>query len=341
MARHTFFTTSRRAWIAMLSEIEQAKTSIFIEMYIMVDDMQGNKFIEILKRKAREGVKVKLVLDSFGSFSLSNDAISELRKSGAEVLFFSRFLHRMHRKILIVDENILITGGVNIHRSAEGWEDLSLRVKSRFVVRVALRLFANSYYKVGGQDAALRKFLKGSKSSRNETRFFSFGPHKRLKQLYKEKLFAAKQSIQIVTPYFVPGRWLRAALDTAVLRGVAVEIIVPKISDSWFMDRANYFYISKLKKSFQFVLFPRMNHSKILIVDKAGVLVGSQNLDALSFDYNLESGVFMTEPEAVQSVVQIVEEWKRESEIFRAEAYTPRWYDYILSPIVRLLQPFL
>ena len=326
----------------MLAEIEQAEHSIFIEMYIMVDDTRGFEFIKALEKKARAGVQVKLVLDSFGSFSLSNDAIDKLRASGAEVLFFSRWLHRLHRKLLVVDEQVAITGGVNIHRDARHWADFALRMKGGRVIRTALQSFAKIYFKSGGKDSSMRRFLKHSLFAKTGASFLSYGRRMRLKRLYKEKLFTAKHSVVLVTPYFVPDRWLVEALDGAALRGVSVDIVLPQKSDSWFMDRSNHFYILKMAKTnVRFFLYPKMNHAKIFIVDEAEALIGSQNIDALSFNRNVESGVLINDNEVVADISRIVKTWENESKIFRGNEYRRRWYDYILAPIIRLLQPFL
>ena len=92
----------------MLDEINKAKTSIYLEMYIMLDDTSGYNFVSALKHKAENGVKVVLILDAFGSYSLSSKAQDLLQKAGVEIIFSSHLLHRLHRKILIIDELSLI-----------------------------------------------------------------------------------------------------------------------------------------------------------------------------------------------------------------------------------------
>ena len=326
----------------MLEEIGRARRSVCIEMYILVDDARGTEFISLLEQKARGGVRVKLVLDSFGSFGLSGKAVSALRASGVEVLFFSRWLHRLHRKLIIIDEHTAITGGVNIHREAEAWADLAVRVRNHRVVRTALRLFCMTYFRAGGKDASLRPFLRHDPLAAPGTSFLSYGPRTKLKHVYQEHIFGAQKTIKLATPYFAPGRWLMAALDAAALRGVQVDVIVPQTTDSWFMDRVNRFYMKKMERTkVRFFLYPGMNHAKVLVLDDEAALVGSQNLDSLSFEFNLESGILMNDPDVVEHVFRIMEEWERESKIFHANSYVRRWYDRILAPLIRLFQPFL
>ena len=108
--RYKFYTNSESAWQAMFETISSAKESVSLEMYIFIDDMKAINFLELLAKKAREGVRVSIVLDSFGSADMSSAGIRTLRDSGAEVFFFSHLLHRPHRKILIIDERIAFIG---------------------------------------------------------------------------------------------------------------------------------------------------------------------------------------------------------------------------------------
>ncbi|MBI4993789.1 hypothetical protein HZC33_02425 [Candidatus Wolfebacteria bacterium] len=141
---YKFYTTSESAWAAMLKDIKAAKKSIYLEMYIFVDNTSGYNFFEILKQKADEGVKVKIIIDSFGSSELSQKMIDELRKVGAEVLFFSYWFERIHKKILIIDENIVFLGGVNIHKFFRKWNDLQIRLEGS-IAKYSLRSFARIY----------------------------------------------------------------------------------------------------------------------------------------------------------------------------------------------------
>ena len=326
----------------MLGELERADRSIYLEMYIMIDDVQGKVFMRILEQKAEEGLSVKLVLDSFGSLDLSTATVERLRNKGVEVLFFSRWLHRLHRKLLIIDERVVITGGVNIHRSAETWADLAIRIKGDKVVRTALRFFTRTYFTSGGTDVRMRRFLKQNSTGISGSSFLSSGPRYKFKHLYRDKIAGAVHSVCLVTPYFAPGRWLMGVLDTAALRGVSVTILVPATCDSWFMDRVNRFYMTKMQKTnVQFFLYPEMNHAKVLVLDQTEVFVGSTNIDSLSFNYNLESGVLIKDAIEIRKVDDIVDGWMSESEPFEGDTFRPRWYDRLLSPVIRLFQPFL
>lgn len=99
----------------MFEAMAAAQQSIFIEMYIFADDTQiTHDFLGLLKDKARAGLEVVIIADAYGSASLRNSAVDELRSAGAEFIFFSHWLRHTHRKILIVDNAVAFIGGVNI-----------------------------------------------------------------------------------------------------------------------------------------------------------------------------------------------------------------------------------
>ena len=148
---YRFFTNSEKTWEAMYEAISHAENSIYLEMYIFEDTVERFHFFDLLKEKAEKGIRIKLILDAFGSMELSNNKLEELKKSGAEVLFQSYLFHRAHRKILIVDEFVAYIGGANVHKTAQLWNDLVVRVEW-VLVRNIMKSFAKSYTEAGGKD---------------------------------------------------------------------------------------------------------------------------------------------------------------------------------------------
>lgn len=358
---YKFFANSQKSWKAMFDSILLAKKTIYLEMYIFQDDIIDFDFLKLLKEKSREGVKVKMVLDSFGSHNLSKVAVSEIRESGIELFFLSYFLHRTHRKILIVDQSVAFIGGVNFHQSASLWNDLVVRVKGRLVNSIT-KSFAKVYAECGGKDVLIlqssKKGLKHGGSIRKnkiikvkevkekvQAWLIEHSPVKNrfnLKKLYQKHLSEAKESILIVTPYFMPRRWLIGALHQAYLRGVDVEILVPLNTDYYVIDRVNYFYINKLSKlGIKFSLETQMNHAKITVIDSKEGIVGSNNLDYLSFELNSEVGIFFKDQVALNRILKIIEGWKRNTVIFDAKVHKRQWFDYILAPLISLFSRVL
>jgi cardiolipin synthase len=337
---YKFFTNSERAWRAMFEAIKNAEESVYLEMYIFADDMVQYDFLFLLKEKARGGLRVKIILDSLGSRELEDSAIAELRESGVELIFLSYFLHRTHRKILIVDERRAFIGGVNLSQKFRFWNDLVVEASGKRLVRHITRSFAKVYSEGGGEDQAILSRNGPIILDKTRTWLVEHFPIKKkfnLKKIYKKHLNDAKKEIILVTPYFMPRHWLRGVLHQAVLRGVKVDILVPKTTDIFITDRVNYFYMFKLSKlGINFYLEPKMNHAKVMIIDSKEGIVGSNNLDFFSFELNSEVGIFLKDLSAVQKLSDIAKEWKREAVLFNFRHYKPRLFDHILSPIISL-----
>jgi len=337
---YKFFASSEKAWRAMFESMSKAQASIYLEMYIFADDVREFNFLKLLKERAKSGVQVKIILDSFGSSDLDEKTVARLKDAGAEVVFFSRFWHRTHRKILVVDERTAFIGGVNFRQNMNKWADLVVRAEGRLVKSVS-RSFAKAYVLSGGKDQSLVALNKEIISHRAKTwliEHFPVSKKFRLKKVYREALRNAERNILLVSPYFIPRRWLMRAMHQAVLRGIKVEALIPKATDHFLVDRMNYFFISKLSElGIMFYLEPTMNHAKTVIVDEKMAVIGSQNLDPISFEFNSEIGVFIKNPEAVHKLLTITNQWKNCSVLFDAKTYSPKWLDYLLQPLIRLL----
>ncbi|MFA6324988.1 MAG: phosphatidylserine/phosphatidylglycerophosphate/cardiolipin synthase family protein [Candidatus Paceibacterota bacterium] len=336
---YKFFSNSYKTWQAMFEEISFAKKSIYLEMYIFQDDITDFNFFNLLKEKAKAGLRVKIILDSFGSSGLSKNSIIELRESGIELIFLSYFLYRTHRKILIVDEKIAFIGGVNFHKNSLLWNDLMVRVKGKLVFSIN-KSFARVYFNCGGKDPLV--LLYNQKNLKTKMKdwlieHFPINNKFNLKNIYKEHLLGAKNNIILCTPYFMPKRWLIGALHQAHLRGVRVEILIPKDTDHYFIDRLNYFFINKVYKLGINVFFEnKMNHSKIMIIDNKEAIVGSNNLDYLSFEMNSEVGIFFNNKVPINQILNVINGWKKETTYFNNKIYKMKFFDYILYPFISM-----
>lgn len=329
----------------MLAAIGTARESIYLEMYTFHHDIAGFDFLSELKRKAREGVRVVVILDALGSFGFTPVLVDQLRSAGAEVLFFSYWFRRTHRKILIVDETIAFLGGVNISSQSALWNDLQLRISGKKVVRHILHSFARIYRECGGKNPVLKE--RGRPRLLRKARLWFIehgvvGKRSVLRLHYEQHIDTATRSIVLVTPYFIPHRWLISCLHRAIVRGVAVEIIVPQFTDYKIVDRVNYYYFDLFTKlGAKCFLNNEMNHAKALLIDEEKGMVGSHNIDALSFNWNVESGLFFEDPRMVADLERIIEEWKKHSVLFSVTQHPPRWHDRIFAILLRIFQPVL
>ncbi len=339
MKRYTFFTNSVTTWEAMFGAILGAKESVYLEMYIFLDDTDGFDFLKLLTEKARSGVRVRIVLDSYGSSGLRKESIATLRNAGAEVYFFSRLLHRIHRKILVVDERVAFIGGVNFHQIARRWDDLAVQVKGKLVLTI-IKSFAKIYVECGGKDPVIVAQNKRIVLDKTRTWLVEQFPARNeagLKNVYKKHIREANKTIILVTPYFMPKRWFIKIIHQAVLRGVTVEVLVPRVTNHFFVDRIGYFFMFKLRKlGVDFYLEPKMNHAKVMIIDGTEGVVGSQNLDFFSFELNGEVGIFFKDQSTIGKLTEIVAEWKKSAILFDPKAYKPQLLDYFLFPFIRI-----
>lgn len=338
--RYKFFTNSEMAWKAMFEAIQIAQNSVYLEMYIFVNDMVQYDFLLLLKEKAGKGLRVRIVLDSLGSSDLTDDAIRQLRESGAELIFLKNWIHHNHRKILVVDEHLAFIGGVNLSQEFRFWKDLVIEVKGKRIVKHIIKSFAKVYAECGGKDKLILAKNKRIILDKTETWLVEHFPRKRkysLKSIYKREINKAEKSITLVSPYFMPKHWMTRILHRAVLRGVKVDILVPKSTDAFIFDRVNYFYIYKLSKmGINFYIEPQVNHAKLMLIDGKEGIVGSQNIDFLSFDLNNEVGVFLKDVHAIKKLSEIVADWKKEAVPFNFQSYKPKWFDYVLSPVISI-----
>lgn len=342
--KHLFYTSSQSAWKGFKTALESAKESIYIEMYIFVDDTpEAQELLGILADKAKSGIQVKVILDAFGSNELSSDAITTLESSGVELLFFKKLFRRLHRKIMVVDEEIGFVGGVNIHKGARLWNDLLVRVEGKVIFSL-IRSFAKVYKACGGKDKHLLTYRKKAILGRTRIWFMEHLPsiHRpKLKDYYTESILEAKKEVIIVTPYFLPHRWFKKLLRETHKRGVSIKIFVPLNTDITLITKANYTYMRLLgQDGILFYTLPIMNHAKLLLIDDSLALVGSQNIDALSFDYNVEAGLYFDDPVMIKDLRGIVEKWRQSSKVF--DPHHPiSLFDRFYSYMVMILQPFL
>lgn len=346
--RHRIYTTSEKAWEAMLEAIRGARKAVYLELYILDDDSRGHEFFKALEDASLRGVRVVALLDVVGSFDLLSNAVAGLRAAGAEALFCSFFWKRLHRKVLIVDGGAAdaraFIGGVNVGKKYARWRDLQVEVRGA-VVQSAIRSFARVYRRCGGQAPIEQAAGVSGPARRGVFRkarlwFVDHGIGTRRKELrrhYGARLDAARQSVVIVTPYLFPPRWLIARLHQAMIRGVRVEVIMPKSTDHRIVDSINRSYAACLNELGASCFFTEgMNHAKAMLVDRAVGVIGSQNFDRLSFEWNIEAGVFFDDPAMVRDLAAIIDAWRAEALPAYRTGIRFRWYDIPMAFFLRL-----
>jgi cardiolipin synthase len=342
--KYRFYTTSKKAWDGMFKAIFEATKSIYLEMYIFLDDTKiTHDFLGLLKDKARAGLEVVIIADAYGSRELKNSAITELKEAGIEFIYFSHWLRHTHRKFLILDDKIAFIGGVNIEEKTINWRDLQVKLQGQ-IVKPILKSFAYAYKMAGGKKISILRyngysFTKKLKSwlldnwSNTQHSYY-------LNYYYRTKILEAQKSIIIVTPYLLPPRWLLALLDNAVRRGVDVEIIMPQNTDIDPLNKINYLNACRLSAfGVKCYFLPMMNHAKLMLVDDEEGVVGSQNFDILSFGLNVEAGIFFRQKDIINSLKHLIDRWKRESIMFMPRDNKISFWDRVLLSIFKFFYP--
>jgi cardiolipin synthase A/B len=298
------YSNSHEAWEAMYADCEKAKESIDYETYIFTVDEIGQRFIDLFIKKSLEGVRVRILLDMVGSYGLYISRLpEELQRSGVEVRFFnpvspwritnftSNFF-RMHNKMLVVDHNIVHTGGVNIRDDMRSWRDSNVRLQGE-LAEEATFIFARMWRII--EQGKFLPFKKTSIYVKNFA-FSTNAPHLRQRFIYNELVEAirnAKKYVYLTTPYFVPDIRLLRVIRLAARRGVDVRILLPLVSNYKSIDVAAQSYFTLLLKSGVKIYRYKdpMLHAKTAVIDREWSTIGSFNLDGQSLLFNYELNV--------------------------------------------------
>lgn len=310
------------AYPQMLKAIKNARRRIWLTTYIFDNDGTGQSFIAALGEAARRGVDVRVLVDGTGTFFTTPRVDKALAAVGVRVARFlppsllppQFFINlRNHRKLLLVDNCTSFTGGMNIsdvHLADKEYAPCSFSFCGKFkgvsvardihfkiegpIVNTLQRIFARDWEFCTQEKLELTAGdvcheIKGSALCRSildgPDDFFDF-----LHSILLGVISSAKNSIHIMTPYFLPQRELITALQSAVLRGVDVAVIIPSELDHVFVKWASYNCLFELLRRGVKIYFqpPPFDHSKLLLVDGAYVHLGSANMDPRSFHLNFE-----------------------------------------------------
>ena len=302
-----------QAYPAMLETIGNARESISLCTYIFESDRVGLEFVNALAQAVERGVDVKVLVDSVGeSYSLPRISNILAKKGVPNARFLpwkfgwvNRHINlRNHRKILVVDGRTAFTGGMNIGTrhladtddNPDKALDLHFKVEGPVVADVE-QAFLEDWSFATGANYLREQPLDIPEVGNLLCRVIIDGPNEdfeKLKWMYIGAISAARESVRIMTPYFVPDRELIATLSTAQMRGVDVELVLPEKSNlpfvSWATDAMLWQVLERDIKVHRQP--PPFNHSKLFIVDGVYAIIGSGNFDArslrLNFEFNLE-----------------------------------------------------
>ncbi|MDG5789692.1 cardiolipin synthase [Evansella sp. AB-P1] len=349
----------------LINDIQGAKNHIHIQYYIFRNDQLGKRIINELIKKAKDGVKVRVLYDELGSRKLRRKNFSRLAEVGGEVgVFFPsklalinlRLNYRNHRKLVNIDGQIGYVGGFNVGDEYLGkkkkfgyWRDTHLRIKGLAVDAIQTRFIldwnqASKHYYIHYED---RYFPKKNSDGDCAMQIVSSGPDSEWEQVkngYINMINAAKESILIQTPYFIPDQSLLDALRIASLSGKDVKVMIPNRPDHPFVYWATFSYVGELLKAGGKVYIYEKGfiHAKTIVVDGKLNSVGTANIDMRSFKLNFEVNAFLYDVKTSRKLASMFEEDMKVSTELTQEMYNNRSRKIrFKESISRLLSPIL
>lgn len=354
-----FFLKAEDAWESMFEEARGATKEILCEQYVIGNDDIGSEFLNILMEKAKSGVGVQLVVDMVGAaisgFYFDNKLIERLKDSGVKIIFWNpirlwrldtifSWFFRNHRKILVIDEHVGFIGGVGFRRDMKEWRDTHLKVVGPVVEEMR-----HAFFEMWAL-AHEKKFFRRIRKTKHFSRGFSFltnSPSRQRRFIYDtlaNEFANAKERILITTPYFIPDRKMSRLLRVASLKGVNVEVLLPKSSNHPWVDKASQMTYEKLLDS-EIKIYAYENamlHAKTFVVDDKFASIGSFNFDSLSFNFNYEANVISHHPLFVEQVAAYFEEDKTGAELITKKEWRKRSFrERVEEIIATLIKRFL
>lgn len=343
-----------RYYNAMIDDIDQARDYIYIETYRVGNDTVGVRFRDALMRKARQGVEVKLLIDAWGGSGVANHFFDSLILSGAEVRFFEKIKfntdiltrghRRNHRKIIVIDDEITYIGSSNLTGYNLNWRESVLRIRGSLSLPFK-KIFKQDWSIHNKYVFVKENFLRLIRHGQFEiVRDMPSITKQRIMMRFMQMIRKAKQSVVVVTPYFLPGYRLRKELTEAVKRGLDVRVIIPRRSDVGLVDILRNKYLGPMHEAgVKFLLYkPHNLHAKLMLVDGTIFAIGSSNFDYRSFRYMYEIALVGNNELIAAQAMRHIEETIIESELFDFEHWKNRpiinkFFGWLLLPFRHLL----
>ena len=377
----TLLLTGQEKFDDLFSAIKQAKSSIHLEYFNFRNDSIANQLFNLLADKVKEGVEVRALFDAFGNMSnnkpLRKKELKNLRERGIEIYEFDpiRFpwvnhvFARDHRKIVVIDGSIAYTGGMNVAdyyingtKVVGEWHDMHCRIEGD-EVNTLQKIFIKTWNKVTKQHISGAKYYRGDRpnttfvdlkrpsvDSLNNMMVGIINREPRtsnaiIRKFYTTAIDVAKDSIQIINPYFTLNRAIKKAIKRAVKRGVKVDIMLSVRSDIPLTPDCGFYNAHQLMKRGCniWMYMPGFHHTKVIMVDGLFCTVGSANLNSRSLNFDYEANAVIVNKEVTQELCNLFNAEKKESFLLTPKKWnemrTPwkkfvGWFAHLLAPVL-------
>lgn len=311
-----YFATGEEYEKRLLEELQKAEQYIFLEYFIIAKGKFWGEVLDILRRKRKEGLDIRVIYDDIGSmFKVPTNYAEMLEKEGIPCLCFNRFRpvldvaqnNRTHRKIAVIDGRVAFTGGINLadeyinetHPFGH-WKDTGLLFEGRAVQNMTA-LFLQTWA-LKGEEADASRYLSQAPSGKPCLCFGDSpfdGDRNLCEDLYLRLIYNAKKYAYIYTPYLIPDEEMKRALITAARSGVDVRILVPHIPDKKYVFAVTKAFAVQLTKQgikvYRYT--PGFVHAKSIVADGKYCVIGSSNIDFRSFYLHFENNMMFFDEE--------------------------------------------
>lgn len=360
-----YYPSGESVFPEILTEIEKARKFVFIEIFIMNHGHMLDALLDVLFRKQKEGVKVRLLYDAFGSTALPpNDFVKYLRERGIESKVFMPIIpiltihqfNRDHRKFFIVDNAVGFTGGINIsdeyineYKRLGYWKDTMVKVEGPAVSSMTAIFLSNWNLHSKAVEEISPYFIKANPIPNADGVVVPYADDLYNDRDIAENVFCslldnARKTVHITTPYLVVNNRLLHSITYAARRGVEVSIIVPSRPDHFITFCIGRSFIKKViaKGVNVYSYTPGFIHAKMVVADGTHAVVGSINFDYRSLNNQFEDAVYFYDKKMISEIEDDFEKTKNESQKITRETYKkiPRvqriigWLFQIFAPLV-------
>ena len=351
---------------SLFKDIKEAKHHIHLEYFNFRNDSINEVLIGLLAEKVKEGVEVRALFDAFGNLSnnrpLKKKDLEKIRATGIEIVKFDPFTFpwlnhlfaRDHRKIVVIDGKIGYIGGINVAdyylQGIEGvgeWRDMHSKVNGEAVNELQ-KIFLDMWHKETGKRIEGEAYYpKSEESSGADVAIVDRWPHKtpsRMRDAYANAINSAKDSIIIISPYFVPLKNVRKAIEKAIDDSIKVTLVLSECGDlPMIPDGVLRVAYKLMKRGAEVYLYTGgFNHSKVMCVDGSYCTIGSANLNSRSLICDYETNLFIFGKEDTDELYRYIDLDKQKSYKLTKEIYKKRsWWRRFCGWLVSLVTPLV
>ena len=361
----TYFPLGEQMWEEMLRQLEQAEHFIFLEYFIVDEGLMWGKLLELLARKAKQGVEVRVMYDGTCEFStLPHNYPQKLKALGIQCKMFApvtpflstHYNYRDHRKIMVIDGHTAFTGGVNLadeyinHRSRYGhWKDVAIMLKGEAVKSFTLMFLQT--WSIDEKQPEFQRYLDYPTLAPEHTPGFvipygdcPLDQDKVGERVYMDILNRAQRYVHIMTPYLILDNEMETALKFAAERGVEVTMILPGVTDSTAAHGLAWTHYASLLDSgvkiYEYT--PGFVHAKVFVSDDREAVVGTINLDYRSLYHHFECAAYLREAGCIPEIEQDFQETlEKSTQITPQSARKVKFSRKVIGILLKAIAPLM